>query len=129
MRIQVLRNDHLPAFGAFHCPPPGEHPDVGLILLNVEACLGGFADEDGNEVPMDSADKKRLMIETLMHEFGHALEHHFGLGDDETAIEAAIASWTPSRIRYVESNPTDQSATGASAEGNHAGNESGKQST
>lgn len=129
MKIQIARDDSIPAFGAFHCPPPGQQVEPGLILLNVEACLGGCVDEGGAEEPMDSADKKRLLIETLMHEFGHALEHHFGLGDDETAIEAAIASWTPSQPRSVGGIPTAESATGAAPAGNDGGGEAGKPQT
>ncbi len=93
--LNVVRENGIPAFGAWHCPPPGAPVEDGTILLNTEACFGGLEDENGNEVHMDTEERKRLLIETLMHEFGHALEHHFGLPDNEAAMEAAISSWRP----------------------------------
>jgi hypothetical protein len=93
MKLTIVRNNDIPAFGAWHCPPLGEPVEEGVILLSVEACFGPLLDEAGNEVPMDSEERKRLVIETLMHEFGHALESHFCLPDNEAAMEAAISSW------------------------------------
>jgi hypothetical protein len=50
-------------------------------------------DENGEPVPMSLEDRKRLIIESLMHEFGHALESHFQIPVNEDAIEAACMAW------------------------------------
>jgi hypothetical protein len=95
MRISVYRNDDIPAFGAYlrKDGPPANTP---IILINVEALFSEFIDENGNVEPATVYDRKRFLIETMMHEFGHVIEHFLGLEDNEEEIERAIASWVPS---------------------------------
>lgn len=52
--------------------------------------------EEGIDLAMSHSDRQRLLISTLMHEFGHALEQHFKLPDNESAIESACISWDES---------------------------------
>lgn len=95
MRISIHRNDDIPAFGAYlrKDGPIGNDP---MILINVEAIFDALCDEDGNAVSVTTDERKRILVETMMHEFGHVLEHFFGLDDNEEEIERAVASWVPS---------------------------------
>lgn len=81
-KIKVYREDGIPAFGAW-CSGSLKADD-GTILLNVEACLVELADEDGKPIECNRA---RVVIESLMHEFGHALEEALGIEHDEVLIE------------------------------------------
>ncbi|MCW5558170.1 MAG: hypothetical protein KIT22_10115 [Verrucomicrobiae bacterium] len=93
LHIRLERDDSIPAFGAFlRCEPPCDENPV--ILLNVDALMSpALVDGDGSPVPMDNEERKRNIITTLMHEFGHALEEHFGVPVNEGAIEAACQKW------------------------------------
>lgn len=93
LEIKLARYDSLPAFGAFlRCEAEHEHSPT--ILLNVEACMApDYLDEDGNSVELTREDRKRLIISTIMHEVGHALEQHFRLPVNEEAIEKACIDW------------------------------------
>lgn len=84
--VVVARCDELPAFGAFMPESLARHGKKtiqlgdaqALVLLNVEAAF--TATDDGERA-------KRVLIETLMHEFGHVLEQTMGLEFDEDWIE------------------------------------------
>jgi len=89
-RIKIIRDDSIPAFGAW-CS--GSLPNEPTILLNVEACFSDMQDEQGNLIAYTSEDKKRIAIETLMHEFGHALEEFFKLEFNEDEIERICQSY------------------------------------
>lgn len=94
MRIRVEGHNDIPAFGAFLCPPLKRRMVVPVIYLNVAACCDPKqVDIEGNATEMTVNDRKRLIIETMMHEFGHALERHFKLPVNEKRIEAAIKSY------------------------------------
>lgn len=97
LSIKLERDDSIPAFGAFLAcePEDGRH----VILLNVSACLSPELDSDDGPVCMPVEDRKRLVIATLMHEFGHALEAHFNLPHNEEAIEKACADW---ELAYIQ---------------------------
>jgi hypothetical protein len=83
----------MPAFGAFlRCE--AQHDESPVIMLNVEACMSIEA-ESSDEI-------KRNIITTLMHEFGHVLESHFRLPDNEQAIDKAIDDW----IKAIEHSNT-----------------------
>jgi len=84
--IKVVRGDGIPAFGAW-CDGSLKSKQ-GKILLNVEACLGELVDDNGKPVKMNRAG---VVITTLMHEFGHALEDVLGLEHDEARIENATS--------------------------------------
>jgi hypothetical protein len=93
MTIRLERNDDIPAFGGYlRCEPPcdGNH----VILMNVSAVLSPYLEGEGGEkIEQTKEERKRLVITTLMHEFGHALEAEFGLPDSEEAIDKAIHEW------------------------------------
>jgi hypothetical protein len=44
-------------------------------------------------VSLPAEEKKRMVIETLMHEFGHALEEYMDLEFDEGWIDQATESY------------------------------------
>lgn len=119
LRIELQREDNIPAFGAFlRCEEQSD--ESAVILLNVAACMCPEAqEEDGTLVAITREERKRLIISHLMHEFGHALESHFKLPVNEEAIEAACQDWEKLSQPYgVEGIPAAQSATGAGPEGN-----------
>lgn len=92
LTVTLERNDSIPAFGAFLACEPDDGSKV--IFLNVEACLSPeLLDENGNTVLSSIEERKRILVDTLMHEFGHALEAHFKLPHNEEAIEKACADW------------------------------------
>lgn len=94
LQLRILRDDAIPAFGGFHrCDDP-TCPMQNTVLLNVEACFSPeLVDADGAPIPQTAAESKAVILETLMHEFGHALEAFFGEPVNEEAIEAAIDSF------------------------------------
>jgi hypothetical protein len=93
LSVRLERDDSIPAFGAFvRCEPFDEKNAV--VLINVEAVMSPeLPTAEGGVQRMSRTDRKRLLIETLMHEFGHALEAHLKLPVNERAIEKACANW------------------------------------
>lgn len=93
LAIRLERHDEIPAFGAFlRCEE--QHDESAIIALNVQAVMCPEVEDDlGNTETISREDRKRLIITTLMHEFGHALEAHFRLPVNEEAIEKACAEW------------------------------------
>jgi len=93
MRVSVVRDDTIPAFGAWHYDPA--HKFKGAVLLNLEACFGPLEDGDGKPVTdMNTLeDRKRVVFETILHEFGHALETFIGMDHNEELIERAVTTW------------------------------------
>lgn len=96
LKLTVLRNDSMPAFGAFmacNCADPACHKQ-GTVLLNLEAIFGEMQFEDGTPAPSISPSEcKELLIETLMHEFGHALEQYFQSEFSEELMERITESY------------------------------------
>lgn len=94
IQLRLERDDDIPAFGGFfrcECPDKAHNH---IILLNVEALMTPeLAYEDGSPCVLSREDRKRAIISTLMHEFGHALESHFKLPVNEDAIEKACEDW------------------------------------
>lgn len=93
LTIRLERDDSIPAFAGFlRCEE--QHEGSVVIIMNVQACMSPEAEDDsGGDVPMSREDRKQLIITSLMHEFGHALEAHFRLPVNEQAIEAACEAW------------------------------------
>lgn len=93
MAIRLERDDSIPAFAGFlDCCPPGA--DNHVILMNVQAVMApAYEYEDGSPAPMTRDERKRTIITSLMHEFGHALEKQFSLPVNEESIEAACEAW------------------------------------
>jgi hypothetical protein len=85
MTIRLEREDSLPAFGAFlRCEE--QHTDNQVILINVAACMDPAPEtEDGDTAEMNRDDRRRLLITTMMHEFGQPV--------NEQAIEEACEAW------------------------------------
>jgi hypothetical protein len=94
LTIRLERNDDIPAFAGFlRCGTPDSESDP-VIVMNVSACMSPAHEaEDGSPVPMSREDRLWLIITSLMHEFGHALEAHFRLPVNEEAIEKACQDW------------------------------------
>lgn len=91
LKLTVRRSDIIPAFGAWHhC---GECEFDNTILLNLEAIFGECLYSDGTVAEMTNQDRKEVLLDTLMHEFGHALEQSLGLEIDEVRLERIIASY------------------------------------
>lgn len=89
--VRVWRDDSIPAFGAW-CA--GSLKDGNpAVLLNVEACLSPCVTEDGEEVKSSVEEKKWLMITTLLHEFGHALQEFFGMEFEEDRLERIVEEY------------------------------------
>ena len=93
LKIRLERNDEIPAFAGFlRCEE--QHTDSAVIVMNVEACMSPVSqDDEGGAVPITREERKWLIITSLMHEFGHALEAHFRLPVNEEAIETACMAW------------------------------------
>jgi len=87
-KIKVVREDRIPAFAAW-CDGSFKDGD-GTILLSVDACLEELVDEDGKPVQMNRA---RIVVESMMHEFGHAVEEALGIEHDEELIEDATSKF------------------------------------
>ena len=81
-RINVVRCRGIPAFGAW-CDGSLKAKD-GTILLNVDVCLDDLVDCKGKKVNMNRA---MVVMSTLMHEFGHALEEALGVKHSQTRVE------------------------------------------
>lgn len=93
IEFKIVRADGLPSFGAYLSDSIND-PEKGLILLDVEAHFGDvFECEDGSNVDMTNNDRMQLMIQTLMHEFGHALEDFYKKEFDEDWIDSIVESW------------------------------------
>jgi hypothetical protein len=92
LTISLKRDDSIPAFGAFfRCEE--DHGQTPEIFLNVAGVMLPVEDEEGNELRQSAEDRTRLIITTLMHEIGHALEAHFRLPINEEHIERACEEW------------------------------------
>jgi len=97
LKLKVVRDDSIPAFGAWHSCTDQECPNNNVILLNLEAMFGPQVYEDGSPAdPMSSAQCVDVLIETLMHEFGHALQGFFKVEFDEAQLERITKSFRQS---------------------------------
>ena len=91
--IVVLKDDEIDAFGAYASTSVKE--GEAIVLLNVEANLGTSLE---HEIPL-----KEMMVETLMHEVGHALEEWFDLEFDEERIDRITQSYRDKYSTKTES--------------------------
>lgn len=89
--VSIIRHDEMDAFGAYGAKSI-HSPEGGIILLNVDATFNAAAEYN--------LDAKNLMIETLAHEFAHALEEALGLEFDEERVESIVNSY---RAKAIES--------------------------
>jgi hypothetical protein len=93
-KISVQRDDTIEAFGAYY-ESSIKDKEGGLVLLNVEACLAAGKVEEDLSV-------KEMILETLMHEVGHALEEWYDLNFDEDRIEKIIDSYRIKAIHQLK---------------------------
>lgn len=83
-KITAVRHDEMDAFGAYACTSI-DSEDGGLVLLNVEGSIETCIEHD--------IEPKQIIIETLMHEFGHALEEWYECDFDEDRMDRIIDSY------------------------------------
>ena len=95
MKIEVKKYDGLGALGAF---AKGSVKDGNaIIIIDTQTIFkdGELIYDDGSKVDLSTQDRKKILIETLMHEFGHALEEFFETEFDEDFIEQITLSYNP----------------------------------
>jgi hypothetical protein len=80
LQIRTVRN--IPAFAGYVAGTA--KTGRAQIVVNLDALL--WASVEGQP-----GDFRRALVDSLAHEFIHALEESFGLLVDEEAVEAAIA--------------------------------------
>lgn len=90
-RVKIVKDGQIPAFGAWVCK--SLKAKDGTILLNVDAMFGELVYGDGSRATISNKERKMHLVEVLMHEFGHALEEHFGLPHSERRIHAAVGKY------------------------------------
>lgn len=90
-KIVVLKDDEIDAFGVYASTSVKE--GKAIVLLNVEANLACAIEND--------ISFKEMMVETLMHEVGHALEEWFDLEFDEDRINRITGSY---REKYLNNS-------------------------
>lgn len=106
INIKVCRVEGLEGFAAYLSGTLSEKgastvhlaPNQALVLLDVAAVFDDtqVVSEDGGPIDERSPDeRKRQMIEHLMHEFGHVLEEFFDTEFDEGWIEKVVESYAP----------------------------------
>lgn len=81
-RLEIIVDDTMPAFGANWILEDPEAEECDVIALNLGACLLCSIQTNG--------DFKEIVVETLMHEFGHCVERWVGLEANEERIEAIV---------------------------------------
>ena len=98
MKIEIKKYDGLGALGGF--AQGSVNNGKGIILIDTKSIFkdGELIYEDGETVVMDNNEKKRVLIETIMHEFGHALEEFFEAEFEEDFIEQATMSYNREQI-------------------------------
>lgn len=82
LTLHIRTKRGMPAFGAYFAG--SVKTGTARILLNIDALLWSMVDEG------ERGDFRRAVIDTLTHEFVHALEDHFGLLFDEELVERSI---------------------------------------
>jgi hypothetical protein len=85
-RCEIVVDDSLPAFGAHWIPEDPDADDCDIIAINLGSCLiCSMVEPD--------VSFKELVVETLMHEFGHCVERWVGLELSEERVEALVAAY------------------------------------
>jgi hypothetical protein len=83
--IEIIVDDAIPAFGTAWIPDNPEKEETAIVL-NLGSCLLCAVTEP-------DVDFKTLVIETLMHEFGHIVERWVGLEASEERINALVEAY------------------------------------
>ena len=90
-KITVFKDDEMDGFGAY-ASTSIKRKDGAIVLLNVDANLVTGLEHN--------ISFKEMVVETLMHEVGHALEEWFDLDFDEERIDRITESY---REKYMSS--------------------------
>ena len=93
MKIEIKKYDNLGAFGGFAQGSVKEGQTIILIDTNMIFKDGELIYDDGKPLVLNTEEKKRVLIETIMHEFGHALEEFFDTKFEEDFIERVTMSY------------------------------------
>jgi len=93
MKLTIIKDDTIPAFGGFLQGSAKQGEPTILFNCKLHFNSGELEYEDGTSVSLQAEEKKRMVIETLMHEFGHALEEYMDLEFDEGWIDQATESY------------------------------------
>lgn len=84
-KITVIRADNINGFAAYLSPSILDENGEGLVLLNVEGTIGAAIEHD---IPA-----REILLEFLMHEFGHAMQDWMGLNMDEETVDKIIEGY------------------------------------
>jgi len=91
-KFEIRKCDGMHAFGAYVSGSAKE--GKAIILIDGEMVFGeGELLADGEPYDPSNATRKTILIETLMHEFGHALEELLDTEFDEDFIEKCVESY------------------------------------
>jgi hypothetical protein len=104
VNIKVARDDTIPAFGGWTAGSL-QYGDP-IALLNISACLSNPVNELGEPVSMSIQEKKWLMISTILHEVGHALQEWFVSEFEEERLEQIVDGYEKTQLK----NQMDQTA-------------------
>ena len=109
MAIRIVRVDGMGGFAAYTAGTVHQRGATtidfgkkrGLVLLDVEALFDDtcIEAEGGAAVKRTPEEKRRLLIEVLMHEFGHALEDFLDSKFDEGWIEKVTESFKHKEVK------------------------------
>lgn len=81
--IEVQKDDEIDAWGAY--VQNSVYEEKAIVLINIKANLITSIEQ--------KISLKEMIVETLMHEVGHALEEWFDLDFNEERIESIIESY------------------------------------
>lgn len=83
LHIEIQKADGMQGFAAFEVSPA--RSDKKVVLLNVYATLLSSVEE--------KVSAKELMLEHLMHEFGHIMQEWLDLEFSEEVVEKFVQSY------------------------------------
>lgn len=108
LKIKIARVEGLPGFAAYLAgtiQSEGKttidlEPNQALVLPDVEAVFNDecLVMDDGSPAPArTNQERKREMVEHLMHEFGHVLEDFLDLEFSEDEMDRIVESYQSSK--------------------------------
>lgn len=80
--MEIRPASDIPAFGAY-VAPIGDFTSPAKIVINFAAIIAAV---EAGDIP--ASDVPAMVLETLWHEVGHALEHWAGVEFSEERVEA-----------------------------------------
>lgn len=100
--IQVVRDDSIPAFGGWKAGSLRE--GTPTVLLNLSTCfLDPFIVNNDREerMPMSVDEKRWILISTILHEVGHALQEMFYMEFEEDRLEEIVQTYEKDQARTL----------------------------